>query len=88
MISMQKFQDDNYKIEYYTEKAILFIRDPFKVYMQDLALNNVDKEGQQSILLVLSCIEIMIGIKLYKVVMESETTIYFFTKSLEKVNKL
>lgn len=29
---------------------ILFIRDPFKVYMQDLALRNVGKEGQQSLL--------------------------------------
>lgn len=29
---------------------ILFIRDPFKVYMQDLALRNVEKEGQQSLL--------------------------------------
>ena len=27
---------------------ILFVRDPFKVYMQDLALRNVGKEGQQS----------------------------------------
>lgn len=29
---------------------ILFIRDPFKVYMQDLALRKVTKEGQQSLL--------------------------------------
>ena len=29
---------------------ILFIRDPFKVYMQDLALRKVGKEGQQSLL--------------------------------------
>ena len=29
---------------------ILFVRDPFKVYMQDLALRNVGKEGQQSLL--------------------------------------
>lgn len=29
---------------------ILFIRDPFKVYMQDLALRNVGKERQQSLL--------------------------------------
>ena len=29
---------------------ILFIRDPFKVYMQDLALRNIGKEGQQSLL--------------------------------------
>ena len=29
---------------------ILFIRDPFKVYMQDLALRNVEKEKQQSLL--------------------------------------
>lgn len=29
---------------------ILFIRDPFKVYMQDLALKNVEKEEQQSLL--------------------------------------
>lgn len=29
---------------------ILFIRDPFKVYMQDLALKSVGKEGQQSLL--------------------------------------
>ncbi len=29
---------------------ILFIRDPFKVYMQDLALRNVEKEEQQSLL--------------------------------------
>ncbi len=79
---------------------ILFIRDPFKVYMQDLALRNVGKEGQQSllttmelsrkivratmslgftiillnnpmitvvvILFVLSIIEIIISIRLYK----------------------
>ena len=29
---------------------ILFIRDPFKVYMQDLALRNVEEEEQQSLL--------------------------------------
>lgn len=29
---------------------ILFIRDPFKVYIQDLALREVGKEGQQSLL--------------------------------------
>ncbi len=29
---------------------ILFIRDPFKVYMQDLALRNVGKNGQQTLL--------------------------------------
>ena len=29
---------------------ILFIRDPFKVYMQDLALKKVGKENQQSLL--------------------------------------
>lgn len=29
---------------------ILFIRDPFQVYMQDLALRNAEKEGQQSLL--------------------------------------
>lgn len=82
---------------------ILFIRDPFKVYMQDLALRNVGKKGQQTllttmelsrkvvraimslsftmilvnnpmitvmaILLILSIIEILIGIKLYKLVL-------------------
>ena len=82
---------------------ILFIRDPFKVYMQELALRNVGKEGQQTllttmelsrkvvraimslsftmilinnpmitvivILLILSIIEILIGIKLYKLVL-------------------
>lgn len=81
---------------------ILFIRDPFKVYMQDLALKNAKKEDQQSILttmelsrkttraiislcfsilllkypmifvmiilFVLSLIEIMTSIKLYKLV--------------------
>lgn len=83
---------------------ILFIRDPFKVYMQDLALRNVGKEGQQSllttmelsrkivraimslsfamilvnnpmitvmtILFILSIIEIVIGIKLYKLILK------------------
>ena len=83
---------------------ILFIRDPFKVYMQDLALRNVGKEGQQSllttmelsrkivraimslgftmilvnnpmitvvtILFVLSIIEIIISIRLYKSVLK------------------
>ena len=29
---------------------ILFIRDPFKVYMQDLALKNTDKNSQQTLL--------------------------------------
>ena len=81
---------------------ILFVRDPFKVYMQDLALRNVGKEGQQSllttmelsrkvvraimsfsftmillnnpmitvitILFILSIIEILISIKLYKLI--------------------
>lgn len=81
---------------------ILFIRDPFKVYMQDLALRKVGKERQQSllttielsrkigraimslsftmilinnpmitviaILFVLSIIEILVSIKLYKLV--------------------
>ncbi len=32
---------------------LLFIRDPFKVYNQELALNNVDKEHQQSLLTLL-----------------------------------
>lgn len=84
---------------------ILFIRDPFKVYMQDLALNKVNSEYQQSllttmelsrkivraiisfsfslilinnpmilvisILLILSIIEILISIKLYKLVLSS-----------------
>ncbi len=83
---------------------ILFIRDPFKVYIQDLALRNVGREGQQTllttmelsrkvvraimslsftmilvnnpmitviaILSILSIIEILIGVKLYKLVME------------------
>lgn len=81
---------------------ILFVRDPFKVYMQDLALNNVGREEQQtlltamelsrkvgraiislcftiilvdnpmilviSILLILSFIEILVSIKLYRLV--------------------
>lgn len=81
---------------------ILFVRDPFKVYMQDLALRNVGKEGQQSllttmelsrkvvraimsfsftmillnnpmitvitILFILSIIEILVSIKLYKLI--------------------
>lgn len=85
---------------------ILFIRDPFKVYMQDLALNKVNSEYQQSllttmelsrkivraiisfsfslilinnpmilvisILLILSIIEILISIKLYKLVLSSK----------------
>lgn len=32
---------------------LLFIRDPFKVYNQDLALNSVDKDKQQSLLTLL-----------------------------------
>ncbi len=32
---------------------ILFIRDPFKVYMQDLALKKAEKEQQQSLLTTL-----------------------------------
>lgn len=82
---------------------ILFIRDPFKVYMQDLALRKVGKEGQQSllttmelsrkivraimslsftmilidnpmiivisILFILSIIEILISIKLYRLIL-------------------
>lgn len=85
---------------------ILFIRDPFKVYIQDLALKNVGKEGQQSlltimelsrkigraimslsftmilvnnpmivvmtILFILSIIEILISIKLYKIVLNKK----------------
>lgn len=85
---------------------ILFIRDPFRAYMQDLALNNINKEYQQtllttlelsrkigrtilsfsftlilvdypmilviSILLVLSIIEILVSIKLYKLVIDSK----------------
>lgn len=86
---------------------ILFIRDPFKVYMQDLALKNVEKQGQQSllttmelsrkisraimsfiftiilldnpmitvigILFVLSIIEILISIKLYKIILKENS---------------
>lgn len=86
---------------------ILLIRDPFKVYMQDLALRNVGKERQQSllttmelsrkivraimslsftmilvnnpmitviaILFILSIIEILVSIKLYKVVISVNT---------------
>ena len=82
---------------------ILFIRDPFKVYIQDLALRNIGKEGQQTllttmelsrkvvraiisltftmilvnnsmiiviaILLILSIIEILIGVKLYNLIL-------------------
>ncbi len=85
---------------------ILFIRDPFKVYIQDLALNSVGKKEQQSllttielsrkigraimslcftlilinnpmivvisILLILSVIEIIISIKLYRLVLISK----------------
>ena len=85
---------------------ILFIRDPFKVYMQDLALRKVGKEGQQSllttmelsrkiggaimslsftmilvnnpmitvitILFILSIIEILVSIKLYKLVVNGD----------------
>lgn len=85
---------------------ILFIRDPFKVYMQDLALRKVGKEGQQSllttmelsrkigraimslsftmilvnnpmitviaILFILSIIEILVSIKLYKLVINGK----------------
>lgn len=85
---------------------ILFIRDPFKVYMQDLALRKVGKEGQQSllttmelsrkigraimslsftmilvnnpmitviaILFILSIIEILVSIKLYKLVVNGK----------------
>lgn len=85
---------------------ILFIRDPFKVYMQDLALRRVGKEGQQSllttmelsrkigraimslsftmilinnpmitviaILFILSVIEILVSIKLYKLVLNGK----------------
>ena len=29
---------------------ILFIRDPFKVYMQDIALKNADNNSQQTLL--------------------------------------
>ncbi len=85
---------------------ILFVRDPFKVYMQDLALRNVEKEGQQSllttmelsrkvvraimsfsftmillnnpmitvitILFILSIIEILVSIKLYKLIINGK----------------
>lgn len=85
---------------------ILFIRDPFKVYMQDLALRKVGKEGQQSllttmelsrkigrsimslsftmilvnnpmitviaILFILSIIEILVSVKLYKLVINGK----------------
>lgn len=84
---------------------ILFIRDPFQVYMQDLALKNTRKEVQQSflttmelyrkviraimslsftiilvnrpmllvmvILFVLSIIEVLISIKLYQLVLDT-----------------
>lgn len=84
---------------------ILFIRDPFKVYMQDLALKNIDKNAQATllttmelarkiaraiisfsftlilidnpmitvitILCILSIIEILVSIKLYKLVMQN-----------------
>lgn len=85
---------------------ILFIRDPFKVYMQDLALRNIGKAKQQSllttmellrkigraimslsftiilannlmitvitILFILSIIEILISIKLYKLILNEK----------------
>lgn len=85
---------------------ILFIRDPFKVYMQDLALNNTKKEHHQtllttlelsrkiiraiislsftltlinnpmilviSILFVLSIVEIIISLRLYRLVLKSK----------------
>lgn len=85
---------------------ILFVRDPFKVYMQDLALRNIEKEKQQSllttmelsrkivraimslsftiilvnnpmstvitILFILSIIEILVSIKLYKLVVKGK----------------
>lgn len=86
---------------------LLFIRDPFKVYIQDLALKNTEKEEQQEILtmlelsrnilrmvlnltfslillkypmifvmiltLILACIEIVINIKLYGVILKLKT---------------
>ncbi len=39
---------------------LLFIRDPFKVYNQDLALNSVDKEQQQSLLTLLELARIIV----------------------------
>lgn len=105
---------------------ILFIRDPFKVYMQDLALRNVGKEGQQSlltimelarkigraimslsftlilvnnpmlvvitILFVLSIIEMLISIKLYKIILVEkenytcENKLMEFSQNKEKEN--
>ena len=96
---------------------ILFIRDPFKVYMQDLALRKVGKEGQQSllttmelsrkiggaimslsftmilvnnpmitvitILFILSIIEILVSIKLYKLVVNGDEV-----KSEESSNRI
>ncbi len=96
---------------------ILFIRDPFKVYMQDLALRKVVKEKQQSllttmelsrkivraimslsftiilvnnpmitviaILFILSIIEIIISIKLYKLVIDGKAV-----KSEESSNRI
>jgi len=87
---------------------ILFIRDPFKVYMQDLALRNINQEGQATllttmelarkvgraiislaftlilldnpmitviaILFALSIIEILVSIKLYKLVLSNVIT--------------
>ncbi len=92
---------------------ILFIRDPFKVYMQDLALKNSNKEYQQTllttmelsrkigraiislaftlilvnnpiilviaILLILSIIEILVSIRLYKIIASSNVEIFVGT---------
>ncbi len=110
LISLGSFVTNNlilkFSIMTFGYIIILFVRDPFKVYMQDLALRKTEKEEQQSLLTImelsrkivraiisfgitlilidnqmitviamialLSFIEILISIKLYKLILNGE----------------
>lgn len=57
--------------------VILFIRDPFKVYMQDLALRNTEKENQQTLLMTLE-----LARKIVRAIMSLSFTIILVKNSM------
>lgn len=59
---------------------ILFIRDPFKVYMQDLALRNSRKENQQQLLTIME-----LARKIIRAIMSLSFTIILINNSMIKV---
>ena len=67
---------------------ILFIRDPFKVYMQDLALKKAEKEQQQSLLTTLDLLRKIVRAKKEKGQFLGWKAVYGYKKDPNDKHKL